>query len=141
MLAGYAKSGHANEALKLFNQMQLSEATPNSVTMVNVLSTCAHLGSLHQGTGFHSYIIKWGFEYDIIVGTTLVDMYAKCRTIDIAQQVFEMMSKRDGISWNEMITGYGMHGHGEDALGLFNQMQQRSIKPKPRHLCFYPICM
>jgi pentatricopeptide repeat protein len=129
MLAGYAKSGHANEALKLFNQMQLSEATPNSVTMVNVLSACAHLGALHQGTGFHSYIIKRGFEYDIVVGTALVDMYAKCRTIDIAQQVFEMMSKRNVVSWSAMIAGYAQNEHANDALVLFNEMQLADVKP------------
>nr|ADE77588.1 unknown [Picea sitchensis] len=39
------------------------------------------------------------------------------------------MSNKNVVSWNAMIVGYGMHGHGEDALVLFTQMQQRGVKP------------
>jgi pentatricopeptide repeat protein len=39
------------------------------------------------------------------------------------------MPERDVVSWNTMIAGYGMHGQGEDALGLFSKMQQTCINP------------
>eukprot|EP01018_Ginkgo_biloba_P036993 Gb_08070 [translate_table: standard] len=128
MIAGYVQNGHANEALSLFLQMQLEDMTPNSVTMVNVLPACANLAVLQQGRGIHGYIIRRGFESDV-VGTSLIDMYGKCGSIELARLLFDKMPKRDVVSWSAMIAGYGMHGQGKDAVALFSQMQQAGVKP------------
>lgn len=61
--------------------------------------------------------------------SALINMYCKCGTVGIAQRVFDKMSKRDVVVWNTIISGYGMHGHGTDALKLFYQMQQEGLKP------------
>eukprot|EP01018_Ginkgo_biloba_P030303 Gb_38441 [translate_table: standard] len=129
MIAGYAQNGHASEALSLFHQMQLEGVTPNSVTTVSVLPACAHLAALQRGMWIHAYIIRSGFELDLSVGNSLVDMYAKCGCIQAARQLFDEMSQKDVVSWSVMIGGYGMHGYGEDALTIFAQMQQTGIKP------------
>eukprot|EP01018_Ginkgo_biloba_P037492 Gb_02031 [translate_table: standard] len=129
MIAGYAQNGYANEALTLFHQMKLAGVIPDSATMVSVLSACAHLGALQQGKLIHDYIIRCGLESDVFVGTALIDMYAKCGSVDIARKCFDKMSERDVVSWNAMIAGYGMHGHGEDALVVFSHMQQIGMKP------------
>ncbi|KAK3007554.1 hypothetical protein RJ639_014559 [Escallonia herrerae] len=39
------------------------------------------------------------------------------------------MSSRDSISWNAMISGYGIHGHGKEALSLFHRMKETNLKP------------
>ena len=41
-----------------------------------------------------------------VVGSTLVDMYAKCGSVSIERQVFERVPNRDTISWNSLILGY-----------------------------------
>lgn len=56
-------------------------------------------------------------------------MYAKCDSIQNAYHIFNKMSVRDVVSWNEMIRGYAMHEHGEGALLIFHQMQQASMSP------------
>jgi pentatricopeptide repeat protein len=56
-------------------------------------------------------------------------MYAKCGSIEIARHLFDKMVKRDVVSWNTIISGYGMHGRGEDALALFSQMQEKDMVP------------
>eukprot|EP01018_Ginkgo_biloba_P006709 Gb_15874 [translate_table: standard] len=137
MIAGYTQNGHANKALMLFNQMHLADVKPNSITMVSVLSACAHLGALLQGEWIHDYIIRSGFEFDVSVGTALIDMYAKCGSIENARQCFNKMAKRDVVSWSAMIAGYGIHGYGKDALALFSQMQQTGMKPN--HITFISV--
>eukprot|EP01018_Ginkgo_biloba_P006645 Gb_37102 [translate_table: standard] len=129
MIDGYAQNGQANDALSLFNQMQLADMKPNSVTMVSVLLACAHLGAPQQGKRIHDYIIRSGFESDVSVGTALIDMYAKCGNIEMARQWFDKMPERDVVSWSAMIAGYGIHGHGKDALKLFSQMQRTGMRP------------
>jgi pentatricopeptide repeat protein len=129
MIAGYSQNGHACQALALFNEMQLSDATPDRATMVSVLQACSHFASLYQGNCIYSFIIQNGFEADVLVGTALLDMYSKGGNLQIARQLFDKMLKRDVISWSAMIAGYGMHGHGEDAIALFSQMEQTGVKP------------
>eukprot|EP01018_Ginkgo_biloba_P037432 Gb_29874 [translate_table: standard] len=134
MIAGYAQNGHAYEPLTLFHQMEMGDAKPDLLTMASVLQACAHLGALKQGKYIHDYINKNGLESDVFVGTALIDMYAKCGSVGFARQVFDKMHERDVASWSAMIAGYGMHGHGEDALELFSQMRQRGVKPD--HITF-----
>ena len=74
MISGYTQNGHAEEALKVFYQMLLTDMKPNSVTMVSVLSASAHLGDLQQGMWTHSYIIKCGFESNAFLGTDLINV-------------------------------------------------------------------
>eukprot|EP01018_Ginkgo_biloba_P003458 Gb_33545 [translate_table: standard] len=129
LIMGYAQNGHANEALKLFYQMLCDGVKPNSFTMVSVLLACGHLAALRQGKEIHNYVIRNGIESDVIVGNALVDMYAKCGNMEIACHVFDKMSKRDVVSFNAMIAGYGMNGHGDDSFMIFNEMQEAGFKP------------
>eukprot|EP01018_Ginkgo_biloba_P011283 Gb_07570 [translate_table: standard] len=129
MIAGYAQNGHGQEALKLFRQMQLTDVKPNSEIFAIVLPVCADLAALEQGKEIHEFIIRGGFQTDVFVGNTLVDMYAKCGRIENACNVFNQMPKRDVVSWTTMIIGYAMHGHGKEALKIFEQMQHSGTKP------------
>eukprot|EP01018_Ginkgo_biloba_P026381 Gb_16448 [translate_table: standard] len=129
IIVGYIQNGYAHEALTLFKQMQLADMTPNLVTMVSAIQSCAHLGALKQGKWIHDYIISSGFESDVFVGSALVAMYTKCRSIEAARQVFDKMTDRDVVSWNTMIDGYVQNGHANEALALFNQMELAEVKP------------
>eukprot|EP01018_Ginkgo_biloba_P029528 Gb_22668 [translate_table: standard] len=129
MVAGYAQKGHVDEALKLFNQMQQSGIKPNQYTFSTILMACASIGALEQGKEVHTIIAEFGFESDLFVCSALVDMYAKCGSIENALRVFEKMSKRNVVSWNAMIAGYRHNGRVEQALQLFYQMQRGGIKP------------
>eukprot|EP01018_Ginkgo_biloba_P030319 Gb_23085 [translate_table: standard] len=129
MIAGYTQNGHAEEAVELFHQMQLSGIKPNSIAIVSVLPACAQLASLQKGKEIHDYIMRRGFESVTFVGNALIDMYAKCGSIVFARQVFDKLSRKDVASWTAMIAGYGMHGHGEEAVTLFNRMQLSGVNP------------
>eukprot|EP01018_Ginkgo_biloba_P030410 Gb_26158 [translate_table: standard] len=129
MIAGHTQNGHANEALKLFRQMQLAGVKPNSVTIASVLPACALVEDLEQGKEIHDYIANCGFESDVFVVSALVDMYAKCGSVEVARQEFDKMSQRNVVSWNAMIAGYAQNEHANEALKLFSQMQLAGIKP------------
>eukprot|EP01018_Ginkgo_biloba_P034623 Gb_37261 [translate_table: standard] len=129
IIAGYAQNGHGEEALKLFRQMQLAGVKANSQTFAVVLPACANLVALEQGKEVHEVIVRSGFQCNVFVGSALVDMYAKCGTIEFARNVFDKMLQPDVVSWSAIIVGYAMHGCGKEALQLFEQMQQSGTKP------------
>ncbi|XP_057851346.1 pentatricopeptide repeat-containing protein At1g11290, chloroplastic [Cryptomeria japonica] len=141
LIAGYVQIGKASETLALFNQMQVLDMKPDAVTMLNMLSACTHLSALQQGKSLHAYIISSGYESEVFVANALIDMYAKCGSLELACLFFTKMSNRDLVSWNSMIAGYGMHGQGKNAVAHFCQLQQSSIKPNDvTFLCVLSAC-
>eukprot|EP01018_Ginkgo_biloba_P024045 Gb_25029 [translate_table: standard] len=137
MIAGYAQNGYFHESVDLFRQMQLTGVKSNSDTFTNVLQACASLAALEYGKEIHRDIIGSGFQSDVYVGSALVDMYAKCGSIENACNVFYKMPARNIVSWNAMIVGYAMHGYGKNALQLFGQMQHSGTNPD--HVTFIAV--
>eukprot|EP00253_Pinus_taeda_P032881 PITA_32881 len=108
--------------------MQKDKMKPNLTTMVSVLPPCAHLAALQQGKLIHGHILRNGLEMDVSTGNALIDMYAKCGRLEIARRLFDKIPKRDIVSWNVMILGYGLHGQSKDAIALFSQLEQTGMK-------------
>ncbi|KAL5553912.1 hypothetical protein UlMin_041313 [Ulmus minor] len=130
-LSGLLKNGFSGKVLDVFKQMMecLGEK-PNVVTFVSVLSACASLGHLHFGLQVHGVIEKFDFRIDTMVGTTLVDMYSKCRDWQRAYDVFEELNgNRNLITWNSMISGMMLNAQSEEALKLFEQLPYEGLKP------------
>ncbi|XP_068664031.1 pentatricopeptide repeat-containing protein At2g02980, chloroplastic-like [Aristolochia californica] len=129
MINGYARIGLVNEALELFREMQQTEIIPDEVTMVSVISACAKAGALDLGRWVHRFIEKNKIKVDLELSTALVDMYSKCGSIERARGVFNEMVDRDTKAWSSMIVGLANHGLAEDALELFNRMEEAQVKP------------
>ncbi|KAJ7259930.1 hypothetical protein O6H91_Y408800 [Diphasiastrum complanatum] len=129
IISAYADSGEVEEAINLFHQMQETGLAPDKVLFVPLLKACARLAALEQGRQLHSDIIRRGFQSDVIVGSTLVNMYAKCGCTEDARELFDNMSERNVVSWNAMIAGYAQNGLGKEALALYEQMKQEGVQP------------
>jgi pentatricopeptide repeat protein len=129
MIAGYAQNGDCDQALRLFRQMQVAGVPYNSVTVASVLPVCASVAAVKQGKEIHGRVVRNAFELDVYVGSALLDMYAKCASLEHAFQVFDKMSRRNVVSWNAMISGCAQNGHAKDALILFCQMQLAGVEP------------
>lgn len=129
IITGYARSSRPNEALSLFRELQASNLKPTDVTLLSVLSSCALLGALDLGNWINEYIKKNGLNQYVKVSTALIDMYAKCGSLDAAVTVFENMLVRDTQAWSAMIVAYAMHGHGHKAISMFDQMRENGVRP------------
>jgi len=70
-------------------------------------------------------IIQWGCESDAYVGSSLVDMYSKCGSIEDAWRVFNRMPECNVVAWSAMILGHVKSGQGQKELELSHQMQQQ----------------
>lgn len=61
---------------------------------------------LGEGRMVHGLVVKSGFLSDSYVGNTLLHMYATCREIERARNVFDEMRERNVVSWSSLIEGY-----------------------------------
>ncbi|GMH02607.1 hypothetical protein Nepgr_004446 [Nepenthes gracilis] len=133
MINGYVRWGDCKEALALFREMQMlrrSDVRPNEFTMTGVISACGRLGAIEHGKWVHAYIDKCGMKIDVVLGTALIDMYAKCGSIERARWVFDKLGpKKDVMTWSAMISGLAMHGHSEECHDLFVKMLNQGLRP------------
>ncbi|XP_020582921.1 pentatricopeptide repeat-containing protein At3g26782, mitochondrial isoform X2 [Phalaenopsis equestris] len=131
MIAVYAQNGLSAEALNLYSDMvRGGRVRHNAVTLSAVLLACAHAGALQIGKFIHDQVIRMGLEDNVYVGTSVVDMYCKCGRVDAARRAFNRLGSEKNIkSWSAMVAGYGMHGHGREAVNVFNEMISSGIKP------------
>ncbi|CAL0308300.1 unnamed protein product [Lupinus luteus] len=129
MISGYAKNGHAEEAVQLFRDMISRNVRPDSVSVRSMVLACAQVGSLELAQWMDDYVRKSKYGGDIFVNTALIDMYAKCGSVESARSVFDRTSDKDVVLWSAMIMGYGLHGQGWEAINLYNTMKQAGVCP------------
>ncbi|KVH95962.1 pentatricopeptide repeat-containing protein At3g12770 [Cynara cardunculus var. scolymus] len=129
MISGFAKNGCCNEAITLFQRMLSKNLRPDTVTVCSAILACAQLGSLEEARKMGEYIDNSEYRIDVFVNTALIDMYAKCGSIDLARKVFDQTKTKDIVVWSAMIVGYGLHGRAHEAINLFYLMKQAGVRP------------
>ncbi|EFJ32890.1 hypothetical protein SELMODRAFT_84506 [Selaginella moellendorffii] len=126
MVAGYSQNGHGLDALRLFRTMDLEGVAPNRVTFITVLDACSLVPAFTPGRIVHGEILNRGISLDVVLGTSLVGMYAQCGHLEYARDLFDSLPARSLISWNCMISGYARGGHADQCLDLLQSMQIES---------------
>ncbi|KAE9455942.1 hypothetical protein C3L33_12164, partial [Rhododendron williamsianum] len=136
MLDGYSKAGEMDTAFELFQKM----AGRNIVSWTTVIYGYCKAGEMEMARILFDNMPAKNTKTSCLnsedwikcsthVGNALVDMYAKCGSLNRALTIFNGMANKDLVSWNSMIQGLAMHGYGEKALKLFYRMKQEGFAP------------
>ncbi|KAJ7981995.1 Pentatricopeptide repeat-containing protein [Quillaja saponaria] len=129
IIGGCMQNGRTEHACEILRKMQDEGFKPNQITVTSVLPACTILESLRMGKEVHCYIFRHWLIEDLTTTTALVDMYAKSGDLDLSRRIFNMITRKDTVSWNTMIIANSIHGNGEEAFFLFNKMLQSGVKP------------
>lgn len=130
LMAGYTKNYMYVEALELFEKfLRYPFLKPDSYTYPSVLKACGGLSRVVLGRMIHTCLIKTGLLMDIVVGSSLVGMYAKCNAFEYAIQMFNEMPEKDVACWNTVISCYYQNGKFEEALRYFGAMRRFGFEP------------
>ncbi|KAF8396662.1 hypothetical protein HHK36_018287 [Tetracentron sinense] len=128
MIAGYSQSGVYEDCLRLYREMVgLAGLRPNGVTVVSVLQACAQMKDLVFGMEVHRFVIDSKIEMDASVCNSVIGLYAKCGSLDYAQELFDEMTEKDEITYGSMISGYMVHGFVDKAIDLFREMRNPGL--------------
>ncbi|XP_024517306.1 pentatricopeptide repeat-containing protein At5g16860-like [Selaginella moellendorffii] len=86
---------------------------------------------LRKVESIHSRAMEAGLDSNMLVASSLVDLYARCGCTGKACSVLEGMSCRDTVAWNTLILGYVENGEAREALECFSRMRSvdRNCKP------------
>ncbi|KAM3731806.1 hypothetical protein ACB098_11G010700 [Castanea mollissima] len=124
--------------MTIFSEMQW-ETRPSKFTFGTLLAACANTFSLEHGKQIHGFMIRNGYEMDVVIRGALVDMYSKCRCLEYALVVFLESASRDVILWNSIIFGCSHNRKGRVILELFGLMEEEGVKAD--HITFQGILL
>jgi len=131
MLAGYAQHGMYQHAIAHLLDMQAHDCLrPNASTLVSLLPLLAQHEALSQGTSVHAYCLRACLDHkeeQVLVGTALLDMYAKCKHLVYACRVFYAMPVRNEVTWSALIGGFVLCDRMVEAFSLFKDMLAQGL--------------
>ncbi|XP_075518782.1 pentatricopeptide repeat-containing protein At4g18520, chloroplastic-like isoform X2 [Primulina tabacum] len=127
IITAYSQHGRGQDAFAMFLRMISDGLDPNEFTVSSLLNACGEEQALKFGRQLHGTIVKNSYDMDVYVGTSLVDMYAKCGEIVDSRTLFDKMKWKNAVTWTSIIAGYARNGHGEDAIRLFRMMGRLKV--------------
>ncbi|OMO91139.1 hypothetical protein COLO4_18591 [Corchorus olitorius] len=126
ILQALSLAGFGEEVLGLYRKMNRIGIPSDRFTYTYVLKACVAfeclVSPLKKGKEIHAHILRHGFEANVHIMTTLVDMYARFGCVSEASFVFEKMPVRNVVSWSALIACYAINGKSFEALELFREM-------------------
>lgn len=130
IIAAYARGGRPGKAQVLFRKMYRLGFSATEVTFATVLGACAALLSLPFCMQSHGLMTRQGFITNVILASSLVDVYGKCGKIIDARKMFDEIKIPNAVSWNVIVRRYLEMGDGKGAVHMFFKMlRTNNIKP------------
>ncbi|XP_031263972.1 pentatricopeptide repeat-containing protein At2g41080 [Pistacia vera] len=129
MVAGLIQFEFNEEGLRLLSEMHQDGFLPDGFTLGSALRGCAGLRGLYAGRQVHGYLVKCGFEMDLVVGSSLAHMYMKSGSLDEGEKVITSMPIRNVVAWNTLIAGKAQNGYSEGVLDQYSLMKMASFRP------------
>ncbi|KAK4783136.1 hypothetical protein SAY86_007510 [Trapa natans] len=129
MISGFVRNGQGEQALAYFVSMVRTCTFPDYLSLGSVLLACSSLAAVGYGEMIHSCVISYGFQDYVYVGNGLVNMYAKCGDIERSRHAFDEIIRKDLVSWNTMLFGFGIHGQAIETFELFEEMVACGARP------------
>ncbi|KAL6193786.1 hypothetical protein ACLB2K_034870 [Fragaria x ananassa] len=106
LISRYVSTARPDTALWLFGRMFDSLVLPNEFTFATVINACSTLADLETSKKIHARIEISGVQKNLVVCSSLVDMYGKYNDVGGARRVFDLMGGGNVVSWTSMIAAY-----------------------------------
>ncbi|RVW96711.1 Pentatricopeptide repeat-containing protein, chloroplastic [Vitis vinifera] len=124
MISGYVSVGDGWRSLSCFREMQASGIKLDRFSVIGILGACSPEGFLRNGKEIHCQMMRSRLELDVMVQTSLVDMYAKCGRMDYAERLFDQITDKSIVAWNAMIGGYSLNAQSFESFAYVRKMQE-----------------
>ncbi|KAL6899840.1 hypothetical protein ACP4OV_006498 [Aristida adscensionis] len=93
------------------------------------LKSCASDLDLAAGRMLHACILKCDMNLDPFVTSSLIDMYAKCRSLEESNLLFSRIKDPCTAAWSAVISGNSLNGQYDTAMHLFRRMLSQRVEP------------
>ncbi|KAL4559195.1 hypothetical protein LXL04_031329 [Taraxacum kok-saghyz] len=129
MISGHVHAGFYNSAIEYFQSMIGFNLKPTRSTLGSVLSAIASTFDLDCGSQVHGQATKLGLSSNVYVGSSLINMYAKCQQMGPAWSVFNSLHEKNIVLWNSILGGYSQNKDSDKVISLFMEMRHSGFQP------------
>ncbi|OEL20234.1 Pentatricopeptide repeat-containing protein [Dichanthelium oligosanthes] len=130
VMAGCVKNLQFERSCSYFRQLSHTGAPLDQHCIATVINACTGLQDLDKGRQIHSLALKLGLLLADFVSASVVNMYAKCDSIESAAELFShALLPRNLVVINAMLSGYCRNFLPEKALLLFYREFQLGLRP------------
>ncbi|XP_059449034.1 pentatricopeptide repeat-containing protein At3g58590 isoform X2 [Corylus avellana] len=129
MLSLFGHHGLVEDCIFLFRELLTVETALSESSFVSVLSGISCQRDLAYGTQIHGLLTKNGFDNEVSVVNSLINLYVKCAGICSAEKLFETVTDLDVSSWNTIISTVANSEIPGKALELFLKMCMTGVLP------------
>uniref|UniRef100_A0A803KQ13 DYW domain-containing protein n=2 Tax=Chenopodium quinoa TaxID=63459 RepID=A0A803KQ13_CHEQI len=129
MVTGFARIGQGMEAVGVFREMQEQGMVGDGIVMLGLIQACTDIGDMKMCLSVHGHLIRRNLPMDVVIYTSLVDMYAKNGHLSLAYRIFCNMPQKNVVSWSALVSGYAQNGLAGEALELLIEMQRVGCRP------------
>lgn len=126
LISAYCRSADMKMSFSIYSKMLNDGIRPNSVTLLGLLSGISKVDQLQC---LHALAVHFGFEDDLIITNSMMNLYSLCGRVDLARMLFDSMPVKDSVSWNSMIAGYYRNGEVNSSMGLIRKMRLAGFFP------------
>ncbi|KAG8387895.1 hypothetical protein BUALT_Bualt02G0069000 [Buddleja alternifolia] len=128
LISSYVATRDPLTAVELFIKM-LREGVPVTPFGVSAaLVACAQLQASAVGAQVQGLSLKAGLEFNVVVGSSLIDMHAKCENMEDSRKVFDELVDKNVVAWTSIISGYAHNKCPEKAMILIKEMSCSGLK-------------
>nr|GEX37164.1 hypothetical protein [Tanacetum cinerariifolium] len=125
VISAFTRNDLFGEALGFFVLMlRKGGMEADGFTFGTVLTACGNLGRVKQGKEVHGKVVVSGICDNVVVDSSLVDMYGKCGSLSEARKVFDRMRERNSVTWCALLGGYCQKGEFETVVEIFRVMDE-----------------
>lgn len=129
MIGGYVQNGFMFEASDLFQKMISAGVKPDSITFASILPSISESANLELAKEIHCYVIRQGVPLDMFLKSALIDVYFKCKDVEMAHNLFNRNAEIDIVIFTAMISGYVLNGMNFSALEVFRRLLLERMMP------------
>ncbi|KAK3212246.1 hypothetical protein Dsin_016952 [Dipteronia sinensis] len=128
LMSGYLQTEDCFKVIEVFVEMASSDVGFDQRSFAVVLKVCSVLENCDLGVQVHGFAMKLGFNRDVVTGSALVDMYAKCKKLDCSLLLFSEMSEKNWVSWSAVVAGCVQNDEFVKGLELFKEMLKNGVE-------------
>ncbi|XP_020996869.1 pentatricopeptide repeat-containing protein At3g02330, mitochondrial isoform X1 [Arachis duranensis] len=126
MICAYAYHGLGEEAIKLFEDMQLFNVKPNHTIFISVLRACAHMGYVDRGLHYFQKMQNYyGLDPRMEHYSCMVDLLGRSEQVNEALKLIQSMPfEADDVIWRTLLSNCKMQGNIEVAEAAASSLLQ-----------------
>ncbi|CAA0835090.1 Pentatricopeptide repeat-containing protein [Striga hermonthica] len=131
MISGYVHKKMVSQVFEMFRKMHSLGIRHDDFTYSNVLSACVDAGLFLHGKQIHARILrtepKPTCDFLVSVNNSLITLYWKMGSLDLAKIIFDSICNKDLVSWNTILSAHVSVGKIYEAKFFFDKMPEKNM--------------